>query len=164
MALQKQREELEVLEKHRIEMNKKIEIQKEDLRRNKAKGKGLGGHNSYMDIRHKQMGLYNERDHQKLNWQVLGQLHYKDINQDMDDDFYPTQLIDQDEDDEYLQILKKFDKNNPSAEQTPRFDIKESKVIKNARNIDRSQQPKKNYSEFASIYNIYIYKYKYRTT
>lgn len=86
----------------------------EKLRREKYGAEGIDIKNSYLGIKSKLNSGLNTlggRQHAKVNLDVLQKMHYTDFNLGDEDDFKPTDIVDNDDDSEDS-ILEQFKNEN----------------------------------------------------
>jgi hypothetical protein len=123
----------EMAEKQKYEKNRQALKQIHEKLRHEKQYKPKGNKMSYADIKIRNMGIPSwDGKHTKVTLDVLQNMHYSDFNIDDDDDFNPTDILD----DEDLKELKRQErlrrKKNKSINKISNRDlVKESPVTKN---------------------------------
>lgn len=119
----------ELMQKFKYDKNRKM-IQKmhEKLRQEKHGGSAFDPHSSYFKnmIKNKSQRLGNvESKHAPVNLDVLKKMHYSDFNLGDDDDFKPTDIIDEDDDSDDS-ILEQY-----KASQDPEIALPQENILLN---------------------------------
>jgi hypothetical protein len=101
------------------------------MRNEKYSGKGLDPHSTYLGMKNKLLGaLQGGERHAKVNLDVLKRMHYTDFNLGEDDDFKPTDIIDEDDDSEDS-ILDQF-----KAQPIPEISLSKENIIINKSEVN----------------------------
>jgi len=88
----------------------------EQMRKEKQKkliDSGVPTQDGYLSIKHRQIGIPDSK-HLKVTFDVIEKMHFSDFNEDRDDDFKPSDIVnDEGDSDEEEEILRKFKKEDP---------------------------------------------------
>lgn len=94
----------------------------EKLRREKFSDGSVGDKNTYLGIKSKLLSNQNNlgsRKHAKISLDVLKKMHYSDFNLGDDDDFKPTDIVGDEDNDSEDSIFEQFKSNENDIELPP---------------------------------------------